>query len=177
MSYRIFLIFIPLFISACASTQSSPPFASLSPRVQREILINKLQKAGVRSLQVGDEVRFILANQRFFNKNTDHLQMSAYPLLNELIYLLNQQKNLGIEVVAYTPSEDLQQETTELGKQQAVAIANYLLAHGLDARLITANAWDKREQRRRGGVQFTEDQPQIFAVEIRTRHLRSEDSN
>lgn len=174
MNYRIFLIFIFLFLSACASTKHSA--IPLSPVAQQEILLTNLQNAGVRRVQVGDELRLVLPNQRFFIKNTAQLKVDVYPILDQLVTLLNEQKNLGIEVLAYTPSEDLQEETTGLGKQQAVAIEEYLLDQGLNTRIIVAKAWDRNDQNNNRGVRFAGDQPQICTVEVRTRYLHAEDS-
>jgi hypothetical protein len=90
--------------------------------------------------------------------------------------LLNQRKNLGIDVLTFTPTPDLQQETSDLAKQQALAIEDYLLGHGLNTRVIVARAWDRNDQSDERGVRFDGDQPQILSTEIRTRHLLPEDS-
>lgn len=172
MKTRIFLSVIVLFLSGCASTKHSTP-KPLSPAVQQANLLNGLSRGKVRRIQVGDELRLILPNAHFFIRNTSRLKVSAYPTLSLIVTLLNQQKNLGIDVLTFTPSLDLQQETSDLAKQQASAIEAYLLDHGLNTRIIIARAWDRRDER---GVRFDGDQPQILATEIRTRHLLPEDS-
>jgi outer membrane protein OmpA-like peptidoglycan-associated protein len=176
MNYRLLSIFLCLLISGCASTQSISP-AVLDPSLQQEDLLNSLNAGGVRRIQVGDELRLILPQRRFFIQNTTHLKVSAYPVLSQIVTLLNQQKNFGIEVLAYTPSADLQQQTTDLAQLQARAIEEYLLQQGLNTRLIVARAWDSHHQACRKGVRFMQDPVQIFCIEIRTRHLHTEDSD
>ncbi|MCH9637374.1 OmpA family protein [Rickettsiella endosymbiont of Litargus connexus] len=172
MKNRIFLLFIFLLLSACTST----PKKSLSPAAQQANLLNAISKEGVRRLEVGDELRLTLPNSRFFIKNTSKLKVSAYPTLNRLVTLLNQRKNLGIDVLTFNPTRDLQYETSDLARQQAITIQNYLLEQGLNVRIIVARAWDRGDQSDERGVRFDGDQPKILSTEIRTRHLRPEDS-
>ncbi len=177
MNYRLLSVFLCLLISACTSTQSTSPTV-LDSSLRQEDLLNSLNAGGVRRVQVGDELRLILSQQRFFIRNTTHLKISAYPVLNQIVTLLNGKKNWGIEVLAYTPSADLQQETSDLSQQQARAIAEYLLQQGLKTRLIVAKVWDSPNQEGlKGGVRFDQDSPQISSIEIRTRRLWVEDSD
>ncbi len=172
MKNRIFVVFIFLLLTACASTPKKP----LSPAAQKANLLSAISKAGVRRLEVGDELRLILPNACFFINGTSRLKVSAYPTLGLLVTLLNQRKNMGIDVLTFTPTPDLEQETSDLAKQQALAIQDYLLDHGLNTRIIVARAWDRNNQSDERGVRFDGDQPQILSTEIRTRHLLPEDS-
>ena len=126
-----------MLLVACASTPKKP----LSPAEQQANLLSAISEGGVRRLEVGDELRLILPNDCFFIKGTARLKVSAYPTLTKLVTLLNQRKNLGIDVMTFTPTPDLQQETSDLAKQQALAIEDYLLDHGLSTRIIVARAW------------------------------------
>lgn len=171
MKNRIFLVFIFLLLSACASSPKKP----LSPAEQQANLLSAISKGGVRRLEVGDELRLILPNAHFFVKDTPRLKVSAYPTLNLLVTLLNQRQNFGIDVLTFTPTPDLQQETSDLARQQALAIEDYLLDHGLNTRIIVARAWDRKDQSDERGVRFDGDQPQILSTEIRIRHLLPED--
>lgn len=172
MKKRFFLIVMVLLLSACASTSKKP----LSPAEQQVKLLNAIDKGGVRRIEVGDEFRLILPNNCFFIKGTSHLKINAYPTLDRLVILLNQRKNLGIEILTFTPTPDLHYETSDLARQQALAIEDYLLDHGLNTRIIVARAWDRNDQNPDRGVRFDGDQPQILATEIRTRYLLPEDS-
>ncbi|TLY47233.1 MAG: hypothetical protein E6K54_06305 [Gammaproteobacteria bacterium] len=173
MKKRFFLIVIVSLLSACASTSKKP----LSPAEQQANLLSAINKGGVRRIVVGDELRLILPNNCFFIKGTSRLKVSAYPTLDRLVTLLNQRKNFGIDVLTFTPTPDLQQETSDLARQQALAIEDYLLDQGLNIRIIVARAWDRQDQSPDRGVRFDGDQPQILATEIRTRHLLPEDSD
>ncbi len=172
MKKRFFLIVMISLLSACASTTKKP----LSPAEQQANLLNAISKGGVRRIEVGDEFRLILPNNYFFIKGTPYLKVSASPTLDGLVTLLNQRKNLGIDILTFTPTPDLQHETSDLARQQALAIEDYLLDHGLNTRIIVARAWNRHDQSLDHGVRFDGDQPQILATEIRTRYLHSEDS-
>ncbi|WP_342220699.1 OmpA family protein [Rickettsiella endosymbiont of Miltochrista miniata] len=172
MKNRIFVLFIFLLLTACASTPKKP----LSPAEQQANLLTAISKGGVRRLEVGDELRLILPNSHFFVNGTARLKVSSYPTLSLLVTLLNQRKNFGIDIMTFTPTPDLQQETSDLAKQQALVIEDYLLDHGLNTRIIVARAWDRQDQSEERGVRFDGDQPQILSTEIRTRHLLPEDS-
>ncbi|MGC1854100.1 MAG: OmpA family protein [Candidatus Aquirickettsiella sp.] len=172
MKNRIFLLFIFLLLAACASTPEKP----ISPAVQQANLLSSISNAGVRRLVVGDELRLILPNSHFFVNGTSRLKDSAYSTLSLLVTLLNQRKNLGIDVLTFTPTPDLEQETSDLAKQQALVIEDYLLNRGLNTRIIVARAWDRKDQSDERGVRFDGDQPQILSTEIRTRYLLPEDS-
>lgn len=177
MNYRLLSIFLCLLISGCASTQSTSP-ATLDPSLLQQNLLNNLKAGGVRRVQVGDELRLILPQQRFFTQNTAHLKVSSLPLLNRIVALLNQQKNGAIEVLAYTLPADLQPKMMDLAQQQARAIEDYLLGQGLNTRLIVARAWDSDAQAHHPkGLRFIQDPVQMFCIEIRTRHLLAEDSD
>lgn len=172
MKKRFFLIVMISLLSACASTSKKP----LSVAEQQANLLSAISKGGVRRIEVGDEFRLILPNSYFFIKGTPHLKASAYTTLDRLVTLLNQKKNLGIDVLTFTPTPDLQHETSDLARQQALVIEDYLLNHGLNTRIIVARAWDRHDQSHDRGVRFDGDQPQILATEIRTRYLHPEDS-
>ncbi len=172
MKKQFFLIVMISLLSACASTSKKP----LSLAEQQANLLSAISKGGVRRIEVGDEFRLILPNSCFFIKGTPHLKASAYPTLDRLVTLLNQRKNLGIDVLTFTPTPDLQHETSDLSRQQALVIEDYLLDHGLNTRIIVARAWNRHDQSPDREVRFDGDQPQILAIEIRTRYLHPEDS-
>lgn len=172
MKSRILLLFISLLLTACASTPKEP----LSPADQQAILLKKLNEGGVRSWVVGDEWRLILPNSRFFVAGTARLKISSYPTLDRIITLLNQQKHLGIDLLTCTQTLNLNQKTSDFAKQRVLTIEEYLLDHGLSARIIIARAWNRENQRHKGAISFNEDPPQVLSTEIRTRQLPPEES-
>lgn len=172
MKNRILFLFLSLLLTACASTPKKP----LSPAAQQAILLNSLQAGGVRRLVVGDELRLILPNSRFFVPGTPRLNANAYPTLDKLVTLLNQQKYFAIDISTFTPMSVLRQKTSDLAKQQALTIEGYLLDHGLSTRIIIAKAWDRKAQSAKRGVSFNEDPPQVSSTEIRARRLLPEES-
>jgi|GEM_PF-1125021 outer membrane protein OmpA-like peptidoglycan-associated protein len=171
--YRFFIL-IFLLISGCANRQPCTPLAPISIAVQRQNLIDNLQKAGVQIIRLGDELRLILSNQRFFVKSSPRLQVTSYRHLDDIVRLLNLDKNYGINVLAYTPSLANPKLNTGLAQQQAQAVVDYLLQQGLNTRLIAASAWQGQRQQKLGG--FSNEPPRIFSIEIRARLLQPEDS-
>jgi outer membrane protein OmpA-like peptidoglycan-associated protein len=175
--FTCFLIFLSFV--GCASQRTAPTApaaAPLSAACQKQNRIGSLQQGGVQVVQVGDELRFILPDKRLFVKNTTLLQTTAYMSLNEIVALLNQQRNLGIQVLAYTVSRDDLKPNVSLAQQQAQAVVDYFLRHGLNTRLITANAWKGLSARQKQGTgRFSDDAPVLFSVEVRTRLLQPED--
>lgn len=176
--FYCFFSLLFLFISGCASQRPSVASSILPSSIcQMQRQSDNLHKNGVQVIKVGDEMRLILPNSRFFIKNTPTLQIAAYPALTEIAGLLNQKKNLSINVVAYTPSWEDFTPNISLAQQQAQAIVDYLLQQGLNVRLIAASAWKGVSNRQKlGSGSFSDDSPCIFSVEIRVRLLQSVDS-
>ena len=173
-----FFILIFLSIAGCASqrTSTTPSPIPLSAAEQKQDRIDTLQQAGVQVVQAGDELRLILPDKRFFVKNTPVLQATAYATLNTVVDLLNQQKNRGIQVLAYTIFLENFKPDTGLAQQQAQTVVDYFLQHGLNTRLIIANAWQGLSARQKQGTgRFSDDAPRLFSVEVRTRLLQPED--
>lgn len=169
-----------LLLSGCASQH---PVATPMPTTavhQQQNQMDDLKKGGVQVIQLGDELRLVLPTKRFFIKNTYTLKAVSSVNLDQVVTFLNQRKNFGINVLAYTPSLEVSDDfkpNTSLEQQQAQVIVDYLLQHGLNTRLITATAWtgvsDKQKQ---GTGCFSDDAPGVFSVEIRTRLLQPEQS-
>ncbi len=174
--YRFFIL-IFLLMAGCATHREHSLSVPISAACQKQYLIDSLKKTGVQIIQVGDELRLILPNQRFFIKNTPNLQATSYRSLDEIITLLNQKKNIGINVLAYTPSFEDLKPNISLAQQQAQTIVDYFLQQGIKSRLIAATVWKGVSVRQReGSSAFNDDGPRIFSVEIRTRLLQPEDS-
>lgn len=171
---------IALLIAGCASqpnSSSNPHWLPVSAACQKQTLIERLEKGGVQVIQVGDEWRLILPMQRFFIKHSSVLLTTAYPTLNDVVALLNQQTNFGINVLAYTISLDNFRPNVSLAQQRAQALVDYFLQRGLNTRLITASAWKGMNERQAQGTgRFSDDAPSLFSVEVRTRLLHPEDS-
>jgi outer membrane protein OmpA-like peptidoglycan-associated protein len=178
--YASFFSLIFLLMAGCASHRAASPYAAavpISAAAQKQYQMDNLHKSGVQVIQVGDELRFILPDKRFFTKNTAVLQATSYPALSDIVALLNQQRNFGIQVVAYTIALDNFKPNASLARQQAQTLVDYFLQHGLSTRLITASAWQglSARQKQEGTGRFSEDPPGLFSVEVRTRLMRPED--
>lgn len=172
-----------LLLSGCANQRAVSAPMTIAPTAadtQQQNQIDAFKKSGVQVIQLGDELRLVLPTKRFFIKNTYTLKAASSLSLDQIVVFLNQRKNFGINVLAYTPSLEVVDDfkpNTSLEQQQAQAIADYLMQRGLNTRLMTATAWtgvsDKQKQ---GTGCFSDDAPGVFSVEIRTRLLQPEQS-
>lgn len=183
MKLRYFFVLYVLFVSGCTNQcVVSTPVSGVqdSSLLQQEKQINFLQNKHVQVIQLGDELRLVIPTKILFFHNAHVLKVGSIRVLDQIVHFLNQRKNLGIEVLAYTPSLEVADDfkpNISLEKLQAETIMDYLLQHGLNTRLITATAWSGvSEKQMQGTNSFSNDAPGIFTIEIRTRLLEPEDS-
>jgi len=139
--YRfLVLFFLSVVVSSCASHSRHSVPVPISIACQRQILIDRLQKFGLQVIQLGDELRIIVSTQQLFAGNSPCLQMTCGRCLDEIIALLNLRKVYGIDVLAHTaPCGDFRASLC-LAQQRAQAVVDYFIEHGLNTRLIIANA-------------------------------------
>ena len=170
-----------LLLSGCASQRSAstpmPPISTISQQQNQQNQIASLEKGGVQVIQLGDELRLVLPAKRFFVKNTDTLKATSAVSLDQIVAFLNERKNFGIKIVAYSPSLEVSDDfkpNISLERQQAQAIADYLLQHGLNTRLMVASAWTGVSNKQKQGTgRFSDDSLGTFSVEIRTWLLQA----
>lgn len=139
-------------------------------------LYSKLEKDGVQFIRLGNEVKLVLPSKSLFIEGTSRLKSTAYVILGDLVEYLNQQVNQGLEIKAYTPIRGGCLPNTLLSRQQAQRVAAYLLAQGLDTRLIVAKSEFDGFSRQFNSAtdSFSSELTPLSSIEIRFR-LKSTD--
>jgi outer membrane protein OmpA-like peptidoglycan-associated protein len=99
---------------------------------------NQLESDGTQVVQVGEETTLILPADNFFYKHSNHMLSQGRVYLNHIISFLNQYPIVDLQVTGYTDSMGDPVRNYALSRAQAQQVANYLWAHGLNARLVTA---------------------------------------
>lgn len=94
----------------------------------------------MRKLQVGSVS--ILRNIYFdFDKAT--FTTEAYPELNKLLSMMQQNTNLSVEIGGHTDNYGSKEVNMRLSKRRAEAVKDYLVKKGIDSRRITAVGYGK----------------------------------
>ena len=167
IAHKILYIFLLLAIAAC-----TPPPSACVPCFEKKILLTHLNSDGVQIIQVGDQVTFILATNLFFIPGTPTMKTKAYPALNRIVSLINQQNNYAVKVVGYVNNGEQPERDLALSRQQALAIADYLWRQGVntpevystgnkDKRFVTSNKNPEKKrsnQRIEISVQFLHEE-------------------
>lgn len=99
-------------------------------------LINKVRNSGVQIERMGDQVLLILPSNLFFYGKSTRLNPNTYPIVCEVITLINCFEKMEIKVAAYTDNCGCVDENLALTKNQATNLVSYMWQHGLDARFV-----------------------------------------
>lgn len=101
---------------------------------------NTSRTVTMRKLQVGSVS--ILRNIYFdFDKAT--FKTEAYPELNKLLTMMQQNSSLNVEIGGHTDGYGTKEVNMRLSKRRAEAVKDYLVKKGIDARRITAVGYGK----------------------------------
>lgn len=101
-------------------------------------LQDQLDNRGVNIIVLGDQVLIVIPSARLFNPMSASINPSAYSTLSLVAKYINSYDKMLVKVSAYTNDLGSQSVNLSLSEQQAKAVAKYLLASGLDARLLYA---------------------------------------
>jgi outer membrane protein OmpA-like peptidoglycan-associated protein len=104
----------------------------------RAALIQEIKANDVQVVQVGDAITFSLPADRFFAINTPVLNRNYYPVLNQIATLLRSFDKYTVKVSGYTDNRGWPLRNVALSRAQALAVANYLWAQKVDARLMSS---------------------------------------
>ena len=101
-------------------------------------LADKLENRGANIIVLGDQVRIILPSARIFQPETANIKPQAHSTLKLLAKYINGYTKMLVKVSAYTDRSGPCDVNLALSQMQADNVANYLLASGLDARVLYA---------------------------------------
>lgn len=143
--FLLILSCIGLF--ACSSTQPVAQQADITAKTQADLsvrayvahhpeVLQDLQASDIQLLQLGDYDRFVLPSAALFDGFGDRIQPSLYPALDQIIEIVKAIPKESITIKAYAFENSSDQVAIKLTALQAQAVADYLMSHGVDARLI-----------------------------------------
>lgn len=91
----------------------------------------QLADAGIQVIQLGDIVEVILPADLMFEANSTEVMRSAYPLLDQVIVILNRFCQIDIKAVGHTDIVGTNAQQILFSKLQAQSIVTYLWTHGI----------------------------------------------
>lgn len=91
----------------------------------------QLADAGIQVIQLGDIVEVILPADLMFEANSTEVKRSAYPLLDQVIVILNRFCRIDIKAVGHTDVVGTNAQQILFSKLQAQSIVTYLWTHGI----------------------------------------------
>lgn len=101
---------------------------------------NASRTVSMRKLQVGSVS--ILRNI-YFDFDLATFKTEAYPELNKLLSMMQQNTALSVEIGGHTDGYGTKEVNMRLSKRRAEAVKDYLVKKGIDARRITAVGYGK----------------------------------
>ncbi len=90
-----------------------------------------LENAGIQVIQLGDLVEVILPADLMFEANSTEVKESAYPLLDQVIAILNRFCQIDIKAVGHSDIVGTNAQQISFSKLQAQSIVTYLWTHGI----------------------------------------------
>ncbi len=102
----------------------------------------QLQQQGIKVVQVGDNMRIILASDKLFYPNSATFLHNGEYSLNLVAKLLRHYPiKSSLDVDAYTDTHAAAAASLALSKQRAQAVAGYLWEDNIDARFVVAHGY------------------------------------
>lgn len=101
-------------------------------------LEDQLTNRGATLVVLGDQVLIVIPSARLFNEMTPRIKPQAFSTLNLVVAYINGYTKTLVKIAAYTNDTGSASMDVSLSQQQADAVEKFLLAAGLDARLIYA---------------------------------------
>lgn len=153
---KLLLIFsLSLVCAACSTFASSSSNKAAAPEAI-------LQQSGVKILQMGDNIRYVVPSALLFSHFSHHFNAKAYPILNAIITQIKVEPKVSVTVGAYLFASQNPSLAEKITRQQAQRVRQYLISHGADARLIYAFGMGQNRQ----VTHLTQKQLNNYRVEI-----------
>ncbi len=101
-------------------------------------IIDKLQNRGATIVVLGDQVLIVLPSARVFENMSAKIKPDAYSTLNMLVKYINTYTKMLVKITTFTNPMRENDIGLCLSQEQAESISRYLVAAGIDARLLYA---------------------------------------
>jgi outer membrane protein OmpA-like peptidoglycan-associated protein len=112
--------------------------AALGAQLGEETHLDKLQRAYVQVIAVGEDMMLVLPSTYYFYPNSTHMNESLYPALDHIAEYMSEFQPPMIKVSGYTDNVGDATRNLALSRQQAQQIASYLWSKSFDGRMIYA---------------------------------------
>jgi outer membrane protein OmpA-like peptidoglycan-associated protein len=99
-------------------------------------LINHLAEQGVQVVELGHKVNIILFTDDCFVTNTPYIRESCYPIMDNIVCLLQCYRTVPITVTGYTDNVGDECRNWQLSKNLADSVVAYLWSHGVPLEYI-----------------------------------------
>ena len=97
---------------------------------------DQLENRGVSVVVLGDQILLVVPSVGIFQGLTPHLKSQAYSTLNLIVRYINCYTKMLVKVAAYTDNTGSCRVDLALSQQQAESVGRFLVASGIDARLL-----------------------------------------
>ena len=78
-----------------------------------------------------------LKGRLFFAKNSDAINVTAYPALTDFVKLLEKHPSWSAEIIGYADSDASEEYNLELSKKRAISVLEYLEGLGVSSERLT----------------------------------------
>src|SRR3990167_3452112 len=99
---------------------------------------DQLKNRGATIVVLGDQILIVLPSDRLFNPVTADIKPQAYSTLELVTNYINQYTKMLVKIAAYTNDMGPKEVDLALSRQQAQAVSKFLMAAGVDARVLYA---------------------------------------
>ncbi len=93
--------------------------------------INALALQGITVIQLGDIVEAVIPSDLVFDPETNQLNHTIYPMLDQLVTLLRHYGDVDMAVTGHSDNVGTDKERWQRSNLQAQAIMSYLWSHGV----------------------------------------------
>lgn len=100
-----------------------------------------IQLISLQSIRSGK--KSVVINNIFFDFDKWDVKEESYPELDRLIQLMNNEKELRIEIGGHTDDKGSSSYNNTLSKNRAESVKNYLLAHGIETKRLLTKGYGK----------------------------------
>lgn len=134
-------------------------------------LRDKLENRGINIITLGDQILLVIPSSRIFNPETSTINPSAYSTLQQVATYINSHTKMLVKISAYTSDLGSKQVNQSLSQEQANSIEKFLVASGVNARVLYAQGY--------GGTQLVDkserpwDGSDNYRIEITLEKLRA----
>ena len=104
-------------------------------------LQDRMENRGATVIVLGDQILIAIPSARLFSYMSADIKPQAYTTLELITQYINQYTKTLVKVSAYTADSGSERVDFALSKQQAENVAKFLLANGIDARILYAEGY------------------------------------